>query len=196
MGYILAKTCSVVLKVKINLPLIFLLSILPDIDLLIPFLNHRGPVHSIVVITIVFLPFFVYYRKQVVPSYVALAQHGLVGDYIAGGGVQLLWPLTVRFYGLNLSMVSQASISIELISFVLAILVLYITKDMAVLLKPKKENFALLLPEGAILGSVFLFWNQAFSVELLFSHILLFAVFAVSILVSLENIVFSRFLRW
>jgi hypothetical protein len=164
-------------------------------DVLIPDLNHRGPLHSIIIITLAFIPFFLYYKKQVAPSYVAIAQHSLIGDYFSGGGAQLLWPLSTGFFGFNLALVSQASISVELISFILAIIILLVTKDMAVLLKPKKENLFLLLPQGAILGSIFLSWGFGFSVELLVAHLLFFAVFAVAILASLKKL-FSWFQLW
>jgi membrane-bound metal-dependent hydrolase YbcI (DUF457 family) len=189
LGYILAKTTSKALRTKINLPLIFFLSVLPDIDVLIPNLNHRGPLHSIIVITLAFIPFFLYYKKQVAPSYVAIVQHSLIGDYFSGGGVQLLWPLATGFFGLNLAPVSQASISVELISFIFAVIILLVTKDMTVLLKPKKENLFLLLPEGAILGSIFLSWGFGLSVELLVAHLLFFTIFAVAILTSLKSTV-------
>ncbi|HVP40961.1 MAG TPA: metal-dependent hydrolase [Candidatus Krumholzibacteriaceae bacterium] len=189
LGYILAKTTSKALRTKINLPLIFFLSVLPDIDVLIPNLNHRGPLHSIIVITLAFIPFFLYYKKQVAPSYVAIVQHSLIGDYFSGGGVQLLWPLATGFFGLNLAPVSQASISVELISFIFAVIILLVTKDMTVLLKPKKENLFLLLPEGAILGSIFLSLGFGLSVELLVAHLLFFTIFAVAILTSLKSTV-------
>ena len=43
-------------------------------------------------------------------------------EYLSGSGVQLLWPLSTGFFGLNLALVSQASISVELISFILPLL--------------------------------------------------------------------------
>jgi hypothetical protein len=49
LGYLTSKIASKSLNVNINLPLIFLASVLPDIDLLIPGLHHRGPLHSIIV---------------------------------------------------------------------------------------------------------------------------------------------------
>jgi membrane-bound metal-dependent hydrolase YbcI (DUF457 family) len=189
LGYMLAKTTSKALRTKINLPLIFFLSVLPDIDVLIPDLNHRGPLHSIIIITLAFIPFFLYYKKQAGPSYVAIAQHSLIGDYFSGGGVQLLWPLSTRFFGLNLALVSQTSISVELISFIVAIIILLVTKDMTVLLKPKKENMFLLLPEGAILGSIFLSWSFGLSLELLVAHLVFFIIFAVAIFSSLKSTV-------
>lgn len=195
LGYILAKSSSAVLRVKINLPLIFLLSILPDIDLVIPDLNHRGPLHSVIMITLAFIPFFLYYEKQVAPSYVAIVQHSLIGDCLSGSGVQLLWPLTNGFYGINLTMTSQTSISIEVICFILAVIILLATKDILALMKPRKDNLLLILSEVAILGSAFIAWRSAHSVELLVSHFLFFAIFFISIILSLENVVLSWFRR-
>jgi membrane-bound metal-dependent hydrolase YbcI (DUF457 family) len=191
LGYILAKSTSRALKVKVNLPIIFLLSVLPDIDIAIPDLNHRGPLHSIIIITLAFIPFFLYYKKQVGPSYVAIAQHSLVGDYLAGGGVQLLWPLTNQSYGINLSMTGQTSVLIELVCFISALIILLATKDILALMKPKKENLLLILTEVAILGSIFISWHYRLLTELLVPHLLFFAIFLASILLSLENIVLN-----
>ena len=64
LGYITGKSSLKILKSNIDIPLIFTLSILPDIDLLIPRLAHRGPTHSIITITLVSLPLLIIYRKK------------------------------------------------------------------------------------------------------------------------------------
>ncbi len=43
LGYLTGKVAAKSLDVKINLPLLFLASVFPDIDILIPGLVHRGP---------------------------------------------------------------------------------------------------------------------------------------------------------
>jgi len=194
LGYILAKTTSQALRVKMSLPLIFLLSVLPDIDLFIPALVHRGPLHSIIIITLAFVPFFLYYRKQAAPPYVAIMQHSLIGDFLSGG-IQLLWPLSYGFYGLNLQLGGLISMSFELISVIVALVILFVTRDMSKLLQSKKENLLLIVPEGAIAGSIFLSWGYALSVELFVAHLVFFVVFGVGILASVRDVVFSWFRR-
>ena len=80
LGYLTGKIASKSLAVKINLPLLFLASVFPDIDLLIPGLEHRGPLHSVV---------FFFVKKRVAPYFVAVIQHSIIGDFLTGE-IQLL----------------------------------------------------------------------------------------------------------
>ena len=74
LGCLFAEAFQRHLKTKINLPLVFLLSLIPDIDLLISDDVHRGITHSIIVSALVFIPFFVHYWKRSVPYFAALAR--------------------------------------------------------------------------------------------------------------------------
>jgi membrane-bound metal-dependent hydrolase YbcI (DUF457 family) len=100
-GYILAKLTSKMTKTKFNVALILTLSVIPDVDILIPPIVHRGPTHSILMAFIVFIPIFALYHKNALPYFAALIQHSLISDYVAGGKVQLLWPLTTQTFGLE-----------------------------------------------------------------------------------------------
>ena len=85
-------------KVEYNLPLVFILSVLPDIDIIFHrFIVHRGPTHSIIVMTLAFIPFYLIYRKGS-PYYVALLSHSLIGDYFTSYGIQLFWPITKNWF--------------------------------------------------------------------------------------------------
>ena len=130
LGYLSGKTASKMLNVSINLPLIFLISVLPDIDLMIPSLHHRGPSHSVVVFCLFFLPIFILLKKRAVPYFVALLQHSLIGDYVTGGN-QLLWPVTPNWYGsgLGLKVTSPINILLEWILFLIALIIMFKTKD-------------------------------------------------------------------
>ena len=72
------------------------ISIAPDFDLLIPFLDHRTATHSILIGLIVFLPFLIKNKKGL-PYYAAFVSHPLIGDMFTSYGVQLLWPLQTWF---------------------------------------------------------------------------------------------------
>ena len=71
-GYLFGKATSKLAQVDLNVPLLFALSIIPDIDLLVPGLKHRGPTHSIVILCLLSLPAFVLYRKKATPYLVCL----------------------------------------------------------------------------------------------------------------------------
>jgi len=194
-GYLLAKVCQRFLRTDLNLPLVFLLSLLPDIDLLIPELAHRGMTHSIVLLTVLFIPIFVLYRKSGVPYFVTIAQHSLLGDFIVGGA-QIFSPLTNTSYGLDVALQSLTNVVLEGSGFVLAMVIMTLTRDLSGLFKPKMKNFLLVMPEGALVGSAFISWRFSTPVGLLIFHVILFAIFAVSVLVSFEGFVFSRFRLW
>ena len=63
-GYLSGRASSKLLNVNINIPLLFLVSILPDIDLLIPGVEHRGPTHSMIVLCTLSLPALMIYKKR------------------------------------------------------------------------------------------------------------------------------------
>ena len=127
-------------------------SVLPDVDLLLRFLMHRGPTHSLITITVLMIPFFVAYRKQAIPYYAALLSHILIGDFFTGG-VELLWPLSHSWFGaLNLEVTSLPSVVTELVLFVLTLPVMYKLGDLQTLLRYNSKSWALIIPLGAILG--------------------------------------------
>jgi membrane-bound metal-dependent hydrolase YbcI (DUF457 family) len=114
LGYLFGKGSSRLAGVKVSVPLLFAASVLPDVDLLLRFLIHRGPTHSLVVISVLMVPFFVIYRKQAIPYYVAMLSHVLIGDFFTGG-VELFWPLSQGWFGaLNFEVQSLPSVLTEL----------------------------------------------------------------------------------
>ncbi|MCW3986008.1 MAG: hypothetical protein NWE91_06340 [Candidatus Bathyarchaeota archaeon] len=53
------------MKQEVNLPLVLLLSMIPDVDLLIPGVEHRTITHSIITATVIFTPLFIRYRTEI-----------------------------------------------------------------------------------------------------------------------------------
>jgi membrane-bound metal-dependent hydrolase YbcI (DUF457 family) len=98
LGYLVGKDSGKLANVKLNMPLLFAASVLPDIDLLLSFLMHRGPTHSLLTITALMIPFFIIYRKKAIPYYAALLSHLFLGDYFTGG-IELFWPLSHDWFG-------------------------------------------------------------------------------------------------
>lgn len=153
-GYLLGKGSSKPLRLKPNIPLLLVVSILPDIDVVYDFLTgaelHRGPTHSIIVATLVFAPFFIVYRKRAIPYFLALISHSLIGDI--SGQVQLLWPLSTNQYGFDaLSIFSPINVVAELSLFAVATFVLFKTGDWKVFFTDNKTNLVLIIPVATVL---------------------------------------------
>jgi len=96
-GYFIGISISKVTKENVNLPLIFLFSLLPDIDVFIPALVHRSITHSVILVLIVFIPIF-FISKKGFPYFGAMASHTLIGDYFIGTPFQMFWPVTQEFF--------------------------------------------------------------------------------------------------
>ena len=152
LGYLIGRGSAKFAQVKVNLPLLLLASVLPDIDLLLRFLMHRGPTHSLITLTVLMIPFFAVYRKQAIPYFAALLSHVLIGDFFAGGN-ELFWPLSQGWFGaLNLEVHSLPNVLLELGLFLLTVPIMFKLGDLKSLLKPHNRNWALIIPFGAVLG--------------------------------------------
>jgi len=151
-GYLFGKGTSKLVHVKINLPLLLAASVLPDLDLLLRFVTHRGPTHSMITITILMIPLLILYRKKAIPYFAVLLSHVLVGDFFAGG-IELLWPLSYSTFGaLNFEVTSLTIAVTELTLFLVTIPIMYKQGDLQTLLNPNNRNWALIIPLGAIMG--------------------------------------------
>jgi membrane-bound metal-dependent hydrolase YbcI (DUF457 family) len=92
LGYFVAKIVSKITREEVSIPLAWLVSLLPDVDLLIPGLEHRGPTHSIIIALLFFIPIFIIFKRGL--AYLAvLATHSAIGDYFTAYGCKLLWPI-------------------------------------------------------------------------------------------------------
>jgi membrane-bound metal-dependent hydrolase YbcI (DUF457 family) len=189
LGYILAKLTSKITKTKVNVALIFMLSVIPDVDILIPYVVHRGPTHSILMAFIIFIPIFALYNKNALPYFSALIQHSLISDYIAGGKVQLFWPLTTQAFGLELSIRSPANITIEWFSFLTATFVMIKTKDAHLLLQPHNSNLILTIPTFTVLLPTFLAYPLEVPTALILPHIIFLILFLASISIDLKYMI-------
>ena len=127
LGYITGKIVSKATDQSINIPAIWTLSLLPDIDLLIPYLQHRGPTHSIIVALIIFTPLFIIASWKAAPYFASLASHSLIGDYLTGR-TQLFWPLSLEWFEYERAMRLRSALELytefALFAVMIAILVL------------------------------------------------------------------------
>jgi len=161
LAYLLGKGSSKALHTKINIPILLVLSILPDSDIIYDFLTgaeiHRGPTHSIIFAAIVFIPIFIHYRKTAIPYFLALISHSLIGDFLIGGKLQLLWPLSNAQFGLHelgsyyFDIFSPVNMVLEVTLFVAASLILYKSGDWKVFFRADKTNLVLIIPIATVL---------------------------------------------
>ncbi len=180
LGYLLGKGSSKPLHLKPNIPVLLVLSILPDIDIVYDFLTgaeiHRGPTHSLIIAALVFIPIFIIYRKKAIPYFLALISHPLIGDI--SGQIQLFWPLSTAEFGLDaLSIFTPINVLLELSLFVAATVVMYAAKDWKVFFSAEKTNFVLIIPVATVLLPTTI--GYPFSQSLLLSDLFIIRILGV-----------------
>ncbi len=157
LGYLAGKGSSKALKTRINLPLVIVLSVIPDIDLLLEIWNptvfmHRGLTHSLITFTVVLIPFLIAYGRQAIPYYAVLLSHSLIGDFFTGG-VGLFWPISQKWFGNYwMPIGGLADVIAELVLFAIATAIMFKAGDLQKLFRPKNHNLLLFIGFGAVLG--------------------------------------------
>jgi membrane-bound metal-dependent hydrolase YbcI (DUF457 family) len=197
-AYLLAKASGKLLKVNFNIPLVLVLSILPDSDIIFQFLFgsniHRGPTHSIIVAILVFIPVFIIYRKKATPYFAALASHSLIGDFFIGGQIQLFWPLSSREFGLPelgfpyISIESPINIVLESTIFIIATVVMFKTRDIHFFFKKRKLNLVLAVPIFTVLMPTFVGYPLHVPFLLVLPHLFYLVLFTIAVLIVLKDI--------
>jgi len=198
LAYLLGKASAKLLKVNINIPLILVLSIIPDIDILFDFLFnsdiHRGPTHSIIVAILVFIPFFVLYRQKAVPYFAALASHSLIADFLIGGQLQLLWPLSTSEFGAHelgfpyIGIYSSINVALEFTLFAVALVVMLKTRDLFQFFRSNKLNLILIIPIFTVLLPTFVGYPLSVPILLVLPHLFYLVLFSVSVLIIIVRI--------
>ena len=193
LAYLLAKGSGKLLKVNFNIPLVLVLSIIPDIDIIIGYLLnaeiHRGPTHSIIVAILVFIPFFLYYRQRAAPYFVALASHSVIGDFFIGGQLQLFWPLSTSEFGLTyISIYSTVNVVIEFTLFVIATAVMFKAGDIYRFFRNSKLNLVLAIPIFTVLLPTFASYPLHVPLLLVLPHLFYLVLFSISVLLVLTRL--------
>jgi hypothetical protein len=198
LGYLLAKASGRLFKVSFNIPLVLVLSLIPDIDILIQFFLqstiHRGPTHSVVMAIMVFAPFFFFYRQKAMPYFAALVSHSLIGDFLIGGQVQLLWPISTSEFGINelgfpcINIYNPINIALEFSLFVIATIVMLKTHDLSKFFRNSKLNLILTIPIFTVLLPTFASYPLDVPLLLVFPHVFYLALFLISIIILVKGI--------
>jgi membrane-bound metal-dependent hydrolase YbcI (DUF457 family) len=150
LGYLAGKVSSRFLKTEINLPLLLTASILPDVDLVLRFLIHRGPTHSLITESLIILPFLLVYKKAAFPYFAALISHPLIGDFFTGGA-QLLWPFSNSwFVAMNIDMMGLTNVLLELTLFITSTIIMLKMGDLQILLKQHNGKSGLIIPFAGV----------------------------------------------
>jgi len=186
-GYLTGKATSKLLNVNVSIPLLFVVSTIPDIDLLIPVLQHRGPTHSLLIISLLFLPIFMVYGKRVTPYFSATILHS-IGDYFIGGTVQLWWPSTIHWYGVGINAISLTAVLTEWTFFLTSLTLMLKANDVRILFQHHPTNLLLAIPLFTVLLPSLFSFPLSVPVALIIPHIILLAFFAIPILIDIEHI--------
>jgi len=186
-GYIIGRILNKAIGESQNLPALWTLSLLPDIDLLIPGLCHRGPTHSIIVALLIFTPLLIIRSRKTIPLFAALATHSLLSDYITDGGVKLFWPISseVMKYESTIMMGTKIETYIELTLFSMLILTLIISKDYNSLFDSDRRNMLFFIPLCTIILPIMFKYPVEIPEILIIPHLILLSMIAVSFTMSI-----------
>jgi membrane-bound metal-dependent hydrolase YbcI (DUF457 family) len=195
LGYILGRASTRRSARKLNVPLVLALSIIPDADILLKSLGieHRGPTHSIVILSIVFIPIFLIYHKKAIPYFVATVSHPLVGDLLIGGSIGLLWPLSTQYFGLDIPMGGPADTVLEWSAFVFATIVMLRIDDIKRFFQAHLSNLVLSIPAFTVLLPSILGFPLGVPTWLEPPHVALMILFATAIIITLARFFKSGF---
>jgi hypothetical protein len=208
LAYLIGKLSSKILRVTPNIPLLMVLSILPDIDIAIGTFTglniHRGPTHSLIAFLIIFTPVFAFYGKRVAPYFLAYVSHFLIGDFFIGGQLQLFWPLLKNSFGFfeagffYINIYSIVNIALEISLLFAAIIVMIKTCDYRVFFKSNKSNLVLVIPIVTVLLPTFIgypFDKPLFLISPIIgmAHLFFLVFFGLSIFKVIYTIIKKRF---
>jgi hypothetical protein len=192
LAYLLGKSSAKLLKVNLNIPLILVLSIVPDADILLGISElHRGPTHSLISALIVFIPFFALYHRKAVPYFLALISHSLMSDFLIGGQIMLFWPLTSSFFGLPIyiNIWSIVNITLEWTLFAVSTIVMFKTGDLSLFFHNKKSNLLLAIPIGTVLLPTFVSYPLQVPLLLMPPHLFYLVLFSISVLTVIAGFI-------
>ena len=183
LGYLLGKVFSRVKDVPLNIPAIWAVSLLPDVDFYIPGLKHMGPTHSIAFALIIFAPLFLFRGWRMVPYFLGFLSHIVFGDLITNRGIMLFWPISSRLIFLKtpISYVRVYKTYYELIFFALFLIMFLVTRDYLRVRKVNNTKLLLIIPLIAVVLPLFFGLPIDISRSLVLPHIIYLGIIIYSI---------------
>jgi len=163
---------------SMSIPIVWVCSLLPDLDLLIPGVRHMGPTHSIIFAIIAFLPLFIYKKDEVLPYFLGYASHTILGDLITNYGTWFLWPLTQRRFSIALPFIFRRTFStnLELALFGFFAIIFIATRDYEKIIYSNNMSPFLLIPFVALLVPLVFKFPIPVPLPLIPPHLILMAV--------------------
>ena len=157
---------------KLFVPLVLILGILPDSDLLLGRLGivHRTVTHSFLLWIIIFIPLFIIFGLKSIPYFVAVVQHFAFGDLLMGM-VMIFWPFNSSFIGFNFAMPSVVDVSLEVFGLLLAAGIFIYSGNLRRTVSVDKRNILMVLPLLALLVSTIFFASRWSSINSLFAYV-------------------------
>ena len=198
LGYLVGNFFARILKVQVNVPLVIVLSIIPDIDIIFELLvgnpAHRGPTHSLIFAFLIFIPFFIIFKKRALPYFFSLASHSVLADFFIGGDIQLFWPPTeLEFaasqYGFPAVKINDpANIGLELGLFIFAVVIMAINSDFLDFFKSNLSNLLLVIPVITVLLPTFTSYPLPVPTSLVYPHLFYLILFIIAGLWAIKKI--------
>jgi len=184
---------SKLLNVNANIPLLFVASIIADIDLLMPsLLEHRGPTHSIILFLVIAFPSILVWKKQAIPYLAAFASHPFLGDYLtsrsAAEGVQLFFPLSSTWFSGGSETALFTYAYVELALFIAFLTLMLTTRDIMTLIKHNSSNLLLVIPASTALLPVFLQFPIPVPPILVIPHLILLILLSFPVLIDIKHL--------
>jgi hypothetical protein len=119
---------------------------------------------------------------------VAVIQHIMIGDFIVGGDLQLLWPLSTSVYGFEVGMGSLLHVALEWSLFIVSMAVMFKAKDLLLLFKPDSSNMILAIPALTVLLPTVISFPLYVPLSLLIPHVIYLVLLACPILIDWKAI--------
>lgn len=198
LGYLLGKASARLLNLKMIIPIVITLSIIPDIDLLMPVFRHGGPTHSIILLLAIAFPAILIWEKQTIPYLLAIVSHSLLGDFLTRWspwrgpvGVQLVFPLSNTWFSAGFADAQFIYVYLEIFLFTVFLAVLLITKDLKIMMGHHTSNLLLLVPILAVFLPLFTQFGvnvPSAPAELFIPQLVLIALLTLPILIDIQYV--------
>ena len=187
LGYFAGKMTQKATQRDLVIPALWTCHCFPT-DLLIPFLEHRGPIHSLTIAALAFSPLLITRTREAAPYFASLATHSLIGDYATNGGAVLLWPITTAIQQFRFVFMfgCRYEAYVELLLFLALIMTLIFSKDYKHLFKSGRSNSLLFIPLIAIILPTMFKYPVYIPNVLIAPHLILMALIALSMATSLK----------
>lgn len=146
LGYIAFKLINRNKDYDVSIALLY--SLLPDIDILLPYIEHRGPTHSLLFPTFILIIYLILDPSKFsysIPIYTHIFAD-IIAQPITYGYMKLLWPINNKIYQINpiVIMRTNQEAYLEIFIFIISA-ILFIKSDYKQFINRSKSYVLLLI---------------------------------------------------